>query len=466
MPTICQRFAQQLRWLLPGSTVAPWRPSGWLLVAVLCVGLAACGSDEGSQRRFANQPLPTEQPPLVTATVSVVPPVTPSAPPVSPVAAATLLAAGGGPSIVYMRSGDDLLAFKIGSAGPRTIYQAIGAQIRAVAASPTGDRVAVLLTSAPNDPSTASLIVLTADGHLVKRFDALDPGARSQGGTPGPGAAGGSDSLDWSRAGDRILVGFSAGGLIAVPLDGNPVVLIGAQRAQAPAEAAWSPKGDALAYVDPARPGMAANLYVAPTGATPLDPAPVVSADTNGHRTVAQMRWLPNGAAILYSLLSPDGDISRGGDLYAVAPGGGPPRLIASAGRAGPIAAISRFAPAPDGHAVAYTVVAPDERGTSFHSLWVQQIDGPTVIRLPVPPGESVTDLWWTAAGLVWRTVANRPGSPAAGAGFALYLAAPDGSATVLYRGVAPPPPTPGASPVASPKASPIASPAATPPAP
>jgi dipeptidyl aminopeptidase/acylaminoacyl peptidase len=262
--------------------------------------------------------------------------------------------------------------------------------------------------------------------------------------------------------GDHLLVSFAPGGLLSVPLSGAPTPLIDAAQAAAPADAVWSPTGDAIAFLDPAVDGARTGLYVAPTGATPLDPVPVVTSSQNRPRSVSGFAWLPDGSGLLFAEADIDNRVATGGDLFQISPSGENPRLVAGAGAAAPVARIARFAPSPAGGAVAYTVVAPGPDGPSFHSLWVQQLGTGARYRLPVPDREAVTDLWWTAEGLVWRTVAigdAAADSTYAAGPFALYRA--DSSAPP--ERLAEVDPVPAASPVASPAASPKSLPVASP---
>jgi hypothetical protein len=80
--------------------------------------------------------------------------------------------------------------------------------------------------------------------------------------------------------------------------------------------------------------------------------------------------------------------------------------LLVSAGQFAPAASVSTLAAAPDGRDLAFIVLVPDPEGRSvFHSLWILSIDSGDLEQVPIEAGYRVTDLWWTAAGLVWRGV-------------------------------------------------------------
>jgi hypothetical protein len=139
---------------------------------------------------------------------------------------------------------------------------------------------------------------------------------------------------------------------------------------------------------------------------------------------------------------------------------GSEPRLIASAGRAAPVAQIVDFAVSPDGSSLAYTIATPDSTGERlmFHSLWVRSLDGTATVPVPIPGNVAVTQLWWTAEGLVWRSQPAGTNEEAAEAGqaFAIERLDPQSQQHVLFSA------TPAATPAASPGATPE-SPGATP---
>jgi hypothetical protein len=187
----------------------------------------------------------------------------------------------------------------------------------------------------------------------------------------------------------------------------------------------------------------------------PLDPVAVVSPREAGSRTISGLAWLADGSGLLYSEAPMNG--VGGGDLFAVSPAGDNRRLVASAGRAAPVARVAEFVPSPDGQAVAFTVFTPTVTGPTFHSLWLQQMDGGVAIPLPVTSGETVTDLWWTSSGLIWQAEVNvAPGvTDYQGGPFALYRADGKGGPVEFFRVGPGGPATPGATPASSPDATP-----------
>ncbi len=339
-----------------------------------------------------------------------------------------------------------------------------GGEVRAYAASPGGDEVALLLAAPAGGGETASVRVLAPDGAEVHRVDKVESALTGD-------AARGSArarSLTWSPQGDQLLVTFNPGGLVGLRSDGAPVLLVDPAGAPEPAHAAWSPAGDAIAFVSPAGPGGGSpartDLYVAPDGEPPLDPVPIL-ATTGADRDVTTFAWLPDGRGILFAGAEAPG-AATGGDLFVVSPTGRDLRLVASAGFAAPIAEVVHVAPSPDGRSVAYTIFLPtggaDDAGEgtlTFHSLWVRPLAGGPAVQLAVTPGDTVCDLWWTAGGLVVRVVPDAPPGLTRyeGGAFALHIIGRDTQPVELHAAV------PVATPVATPAASPVASPAASP---
>jgi dipeptidyl aminopeptidase/acylaminoacyl peptidase len=267
-------------------------------------------------------------------------------------------------------------------------------------------------------------------------------------------------SVTWSPQGDLLLVTFTEAGILAIPVDGDPSVHVPGDTAANFAGAAWSPAGDALAFMAAAADADegARQLMVAPVTDGAVDPATFVVASRAGDG-VSAFSWLPDGSGLVYAESGAVGG-TAGGDLFTVQSDGSEPRLIASAGRAAPVAQIVDFAVSPDGSSLAYTIATPDANGERlvFHSLWVRALDGNATVPVPIPGNEAVTQLWWTAEGLVWRSQPVRFGdaTPDADQAFAIERLDSQSTQHVLFTA------TPEATPVASPEASP-ASPEATP---
>ena len=435
----------------------PWGPS--TAVAALTMLLVACADDD-PDRRFANQQRPTAG----AATVPPLPAVAgPPTAAVAPLVAspATLLVARGAPKGVFFVATDRLWGVGAAALAPAPIFDPAPDQIRAVAASPSGDRVALLVARPRGDAETTSLLILAADGTVQRRADgveaafALPSDARLR-----------AQSLHWSPQGDRLVAAFAGGGLLALPVaDGAGTVLAGVDLAPAPRAAVWSPAGDRVAFANPATADAAADLFVVPVpppAASPVAapaPARLVPAVDRG-RSISGVAWLPDGSAVLFAERTAPGAAAAGGNLFAVGADGRDLRVVASAGRVAPVAEVVHFAPSPDGRALAYTVSVPGPDGPTFHSLWLRPLAGGQAVPLATPPDQAVTDVWWSAAGLLFRTVPATAGETGdTGGDFALYRAVAGGPPEPLFASAA-------ATPVASPPAgTPAGTPAASTPA-
>jgi hypothetical protein len=467
----------------------PGRGFAVCLAALLLAGGATACSDGEGGRRFANEPLPSIAPPTASATID------PADRPTEPAGvggmegeqsagfAGDLLDARGAPKRIFFLAGGELWGVGADGADPRRVYApSPHAAIRAVAPSPgvAADAVAILV-AAPVDPAatpvdpaatpassggaapaangevteTASLVILDAGGGEIRRIDALESALAST----SPGTAPRADALSWSPQGDVLLASFAPGGVVAVPLDGDPYALV--VSAMAPHTAWVSPAGDAVAFLADEPETGQSWLYLAdvdPDGVAspvPIGPDPALATG------IARAAWLPDGSGLLYAEIRPGG--FAGGDLYRVSRDGGERELVASAGRAAPVARVVDFAIAPDGRAVAYTIAIPDMAGTGllFHSLWVQDLGSARSFQVPTAPSQTVAELWWTDGGLVWRGE-TEPDSAATGGAFTLERLDRSGSTAVIFA-YSPPAATPAASPAATPAASPAASPVASP---
>jgi len=416
---------------------------------LLCVALVACADDD-SGRRFANEPPPTADA-NATATISggvqVTP--TPMTSTASPVAVPQILAASGGVSAIVVQIGGELVAASPPWTNPRIFWSAAKDRLLAYAATPNADSVALVLAPEKTD-ARIDLILLGPDGKPIRRVEQLGRFVATPSNSKSPA---GEYSLSWSPDGGQVLVGLATGGILAVPRTGDPQVLVGLERAPAPGQVSWSPRGNAIAFISPAAPKRAGGLYVAPTGAVPLDPVPVVPPSTGGRSTVSRFAWSPDGSTLYYTVASTTGDPSFGGDLFRVPAAGGAPTLVATASRAGPVSAITNFAISPGGAGVAYVITVPADNGQPTDSLWLQPIGTNEAVRLPLAPGERVTGRWWTTDGLIWSA------SPTGYTAELILYRAKDGETPgVVYRG-----PVASVTPVAAPKASPEVSPAASP---
>lgn len=423
------------------------------VVGLLIVLLATACGEEGTSdtRRFANERPPT----LAASTATVASAATdtpiPQAPPVSSPGA--LLATRGAPERLFFADDTELWTIGATGADPRALLELNDEQgeIRSTAQAPgvAGDEVATLIVREDDGRETARLIFLNGEGEVVRRIDRLESVFGDD-----PEGEQIATSVTWSPQGDLLLVTFAEGGIVAIPVDGDPEVIVPGDAATNFNQAAWSPAGDAIAFmatVDADSGQDTRQLVVAQVVEGGVDPAAFVVASRAGDG-VSAFSWLPDGSGLVYA---ERGDIggTAGGDLFTVQSDGSEPRLVASAGRAAPVAQIVDFAVSPDGSSLAYTIATPDSSGERlvFHSLWVRTLDGTDTVPVPIPGNVAVTQLWWTAEGLVWRSqpAGTNEDTAEAGQAFAIERLDSQSQQHVLFTA------TPAATPVASPGATP-----------
>lgn len=417
----------------------------WSAILILVsMALVACG-EEPEQRRFATD----DQPSFVAASPSIGATETVAALPrvVAVLSPESLLAGAEATGTVFLQKADGVWAVDTSSGEAARIYAApVGARL-VMAPGANADRVAIL-TSGDGPGEMSTLLVVAADGETIQTLGGIEELFAETGDTVTP------VSLDWSHDGQRLLAGFRGGGLLDVPLNGEPSVILGFKRIPYLEEARWSPVSDMIAYVGRNEADGPGRLFVAKPRGGATDPVALAPARGTTGQSVQHVAWAEGGDTILYVQTASTTAIT-GQDLFAVAPSGEERRLVASGGRVAQIGGVERFVVSPDGRSVAYAIYVPGRDEPVFNSLWIESLESETRYQVPVPSGDTVTSLRWTASGLVWETTVNQEsGTPAAGEPV-LYLLGPDLiPRQVDSSGATPESATPVASPVpASPAA-------------
>lgn len=401
-------------------------------VAVLPIAaavLVGCVAEENDGREFANNPRPSTSVPLPTSPSldaaagaglpSIASPIAaPVATPIDPVA---LLDVRGGPNRLFFRLGREVWTLRAGDGKARRVWSpAEETTLVDHAASPNGQRVAVLV--AEPDGASSGVVILDADGRELGRAEGFDRlvGAAS------PRAR----SIDWSPQGDRLLVAFAPGGVVALDAEdaSEPTLLYDATVVASPGGVAWSPTGEAIAFLAPSGGDGPASLYVARTAPTPTPPELLFDAAGSG-RSVAGLSWSPDGREVVFTLLATPGSPNTGADLWRIGVDGTERQVVAGAGAVGfPGAQIDAVAHAPDGDALAFTIVVPGEEGLRFNSLWLKErSEAARSVDLSAPAGEAIVALWWTDAGLVFQTIPEVD-----------FAAGEEGETVALYRATVP----------------------------
>lgn len=418
--------------------------------------LSSCGSSEPDERRFANQPMPTEDLGGLGQT-----PTAGAAKPTATLAATT------SPDVLFRVTGSVARII----AADQSAFWSIsvdGASASRFGAIPAGASAGV---SAMPDASKIGTLISKPDGsEILTIADSRGSELRRLSTPARKGASGGPNRaprgrLAWDAAGKQLLYAKSSGGIEAVKESGDPVELVTSKQALNPGSVAWSPAGDAIAFVSRAKSSASDAIFAGSTSSLPVDAASVVPANASGQLAIPELAWLNDRMRILYTERSVDSKETFTGDLFDVLASGGDSKLLISAGLAAPISAIGVFSVSPGSEAIAFTVLAPNDAAIAFHSLWVKQLNGGATVRLDVSPNAAVSDLWWTTMGLAWREDSGTLDPTKTGGAFQLRRLLPDGRSVTFFSSQSAKPGTPVASPAAaspiagSPVASPVPSP-------
>jgi dipeptidyl aminopeptidase/acylaminoacyl peptidase len=326
---------------------------------------------------------------------------------------------------LYFESDGELWTMEAGTGEATLVYAPPeGSVIREVASSPSGDRAATVLVREEDDAEVADLVVLTAGGDEVYRHDQITALTAIEGSRV--------VSLDWSPQGEKLLLAASPGGLISASLADNaePKLIVSGGVAEQPDQAAWSPTGEELGFLADTEADRA-NIYLAGASASPTAPEPLLPVEDTA-QIILDWAWLPDGRSLLFS---EERGLTATADLWRIRSDGTGRQLVASAGSVAPVARIVGATPSRDGRSVAYIVLIPENGNEAFDSLWVRDLQTNVGFAIDVPEGQSVTDVWWTNVGLMFRAVPDSAFAGRYGGGpFALYTATDGTGATVVYE--------------------------------
>ncbi|MGC4106449.1 MAG: hypothetical protein QM753_08860 [Thermomicrobiales bacterium] len=445
------------------------------LTLALLAGCGSSGSGVKEDRQFANgaKTAAVEEP---TSTVADVTP-TASSGSVSENVATNPFSTRGAPQHAWIWDGDVLTVIGVSGAAPTMLQLRppleVGAVIHAIAASPTGDRIAVLAGDAAGSAASLRVAVYDSDGLPItgavnvtasNATPAVSPRADATAQAT-PTATPVASTMSWSPAGDALVVGVAGTSIVVVGIDGStlsPREAIAVPDAAGTVSEAWmSPRGDSLLLLlkDPS-----GNRAIATISLRGADRRPHViwpGTDERKTKSVRDAAWMPAGTGIVFTIER--GSAVGSGNLFEISLTNLEPRVLATAGRAGPSARVGTFAVSSDGKSIAYTLETPDGDGWSFHSLWVRSIKTGSSQEVSSANGATVSQVTWTSSGLLWRQ-AEADGSRAE-----LMLARTDGLTTTIaswdgtrWQAVTSPATGGVASPAASPKPS-TATPESTP---
>ena len=371
-----------------------------LLAGTLLVGCA----EEGAGPQFASDPRPTRVPTVASgrATPALLPTAVPALSPVvvaTPASLTDLLAVRGAVSRVFIAFGDAVWSIASDGDAFRLFDAPEGSSIRAIDPAPSAQQVAILLEVPADGGPNAEVVVLDASGEVLTRVTDVEeiPG------TPTTGTGTGTQTIDWSPQGDRVLVSVSGGKIVDIVVgeDSAPSVLdVGAERGST-IDPRWSPTGETIAFISESPDGRSRSLMILDSSDGAISD---VVAPSEG-RLVVDFAWMPDGVSLLFTEGGEPGRAATGIDLWRVDANGENRRLVASAGTVAPVARIANLSPSPDGRSVAYSVLVPGPAGPLVDSVWVREYASGVGFRIPLPSVASVEDIWWTDEGLILSVV-------------------------------------------------------------
>lgn len=384
----------------------PIRRFRWsaILLSLLIV-LASCGGgdqstdDEG--HRFATERRPTQTPEQMEQTEP------------TEEAASTIVVAEptpalfnlrGAPRVIYLQINDEIQAYDTSTREFTSVELGDGVSIVDFAASPTGDRVGVLL----QQDHAFYVQFFGADGKAIGDAISIQnfvstPGLASPivspSATPQAGSLPVVFHASWVPQGNALLVS-GPGAIVHVGMNGAVMPVSREGVLGTVVEAFWSPMDSQVAIHTRMMNGEH-NVFMLNAG---HDEAVEVEAfhDHQGAQ-VANLQWMPSGLGmVLVSGHSVHGDLMNG-QLYVYLFSDPTPTLIATSAQGGPSGTISHVAISPDGESVAYAVSVRDGNSWRLHSLWLRPTTGGQSRQIDLTSSAALVSLQWSAEGLVWQ---------------------------------------------------------------
>jgi dipeptidyl aminopeptidase/acylaminoacyl peptidase len=306
---------------------------------------------------------------------------------------------------VFIASNDTIWAIESDGQARRLFEAPEDSRILTIDSAPGGQRVAALLQTTSQAAGNIELVVLDQDGENAIRISEFAIG----GATPSPTAGRGSNLIDWSPQGGRLLVAFRDGRIFDVHPDEDtaPTLLNIAVDGKHIVGPSWSPTGEAIGFVAVSDDSRERSLHLfAPQDGSISD----VVLPQDG-RFIVDFTWMPDGVSLLFTEGGELGGAVTGIDLWHVDADGENRALLASAGTVAPVAQISNMRPSPDGRSVAYAVRVPGDGAARVDSVWVRDIESGQGFRISLPSVNTLEDLWWTNQGLIVSVTTDGTGS-------------------------------------------------------
>lgn len=418
------------------------------LTVLLCsmMVLAACGTGSSSDsdeegHRFAGEKrstaVPTATSESVTAsTETLIPTAEPT------MAPGDVFTLRGAPQFAYLVVDGELQVYDAAGRTFTPMNVVENLTVLDYASSPTGDRVGVLgligedvvvQFYGADGESLGDPIVLSIAYMPVQPSPVASPSA-SPAATPAQNGSPLTLYITWVPQGNAVVVS-GPGVMQRVSMSGAVMPISRTGVTGIVVKGLWSPMDSQVAIVTQMMDGHQ-GIFMLDSGRAEASELDMLHLDPG--QSLNNLQWLPNGLGLVFVAgTSSDGALVNG-QLYVYKFGEPVPTLIATSGQGGPTGTISHAAVSPDGSTVAYAIMVRDQEQWHLHSLWVRPIKGGSSIAVPLNSNAPLTNLVWTAEGLVWQQS--------------------DGSISVVDGAVIPRPlgEEPVATPVSSPQSTPV----------
>jgi hypothetical protein len=394
-----------------------------LVAACGCLVLVAC-AEEAPGPQFASDPVAT-RPEATSQPIGSPLPTRPATPAMiaTPASISELMSTRGAASNVVVAADGTIWSVSSSGDAIRVFDVPSNERIVSIDADPGRRQIAALLR---DETDSLELLLFANDGETVLEIGQSGSGSA----TPVASAAVGVDAVDWSPQGNLLLIATRGGPMytVAVSEDAIPEPIELGAAGERIVSPAWSPTGEAIAYIAESSDGELRELRVFDTNA---DRESIVVGHQPG-RFIVDFEWMPDGVSLLFTEGSELGGAVSGIDLWRVDASGDQRELLASAGTVAPVARIAMARPSPDGRSVAYAVLVPGERTPRVDSVWVRDIGSGLGFRIALPSVAAINDIWWTDRGLVMAVVTDGA-SRARPSTIALLQVRPDGSVDALW---------------------------------
>lgn len=337
------------------------------------------------------------------------------------------------PERIYFTNGPDLWALEGGTEARQVTRQL---RLAAAAGAPDGSRAALVVRTEVGTRAAEEIRLVDSEGALSEPI--YGPQI-----TEGPGSEPPIEQLVWRGDGLALALVHADGRVRWLPVDGSAAAreatdLLAQEEIVSVSEVVWAPTGNGLVVLGRDGAG-AGKLYAVSLNGDVAE----LGRDLAVSPSIGVFDWLPVRGRLVLVEDRRLGSNSLAGSIFSVAPDGTGKELLVSGGSFAPVVDVLRMQASPDGRWLAFCVYLPDAEGApSFLSLWLLEIETGALIEVDTPDSARVTDLWWSAGGLVWRGVDRAAAAPlgeqryGGSEPFVLGVAVPEegGGTRVIYQ--------------------------------